>query len=48
MPPTGRPVRFDEIIILRFVDGKVIEQRGLPDNLAALGQLGVVPTPRTE
>jgi hypothetical protein len=33
-------------IILRFVDGKVVEQRGLPDNLAALRQLGVVPTPQ--
>jgi hypothetical protein len=33
---------------LRFVEGKVIEQRGLPDNLAALRQLGVVPTPPTQ
>jgi len=48
LPPTGKPVRFEEIVILRFVDGKVAEQRGLPDNLAALRQLGVVPTPRTE
>jgi hypothetical protein len=26
------------------VDGKVVEQRGIPDNVAALRQLGVVPT----
>jgi predicted ester cyclase len=45
LPPTGKPVRFEEIVILRFVDGKVVEQHGLPDNLAALRQLGVVPTP---
>ena len=45
LPPTCKPVRFAEIVILRFVDGKVVEQRGLPDNLAALRQLGVVPTP---
>lgn len=45
LPPTGKPVRFEEIVILRFVDGKIAEQRGLPDNLAALRQLGVVPTP---
>jgi steroid delta-isomerase-like uncharacterized protein len=45
LPPTGKPVSFEEIVILRFVDGKVAEQRGLPDNLAALRQLGVVPTP---
>lgn len=43
--PTGKPVRFEEIVILRFVDGKVAEQRGIPDNLAALRQLGVIPTP---
>jgi predicted ester cyclase len=46
LPPTGKPVRFEEIVILRFIDGKVVEQRGLPDNLAALRQLGVVPTPQ--
>ena len=45
LPPTGKPVRFDEILILRIVDGKVVEQRGIADNLAALRQLGVVPTP---
>jgi steroid delta-isomerase-like uncharacterized protein len=48
LPPTGKPVSFEEIVILRFVDGKVVEQRGLPDNLAALRQLGVVPTPPTQ
>lgn len=48
LPPSGKPVRFEEIVILRFADGKVVEQRGIPDNLAALRQLGVVPTPRTE
>jgi len=46
LPPTGKPVRFEEIVILRFVNGKVVGQRGLPDNLAALRQLGVVPTPQ--
>ena len=48
LPPTGKPVRFEEIVILRFVDGKVVEQRGLPDNLSALRQLGVVPTPAAQ
>ena len=48
LQPTGKQVRFEELVILRFVDGKVVEQRGLPDNLAALRQLGVVPTPREE
>jgi steroid delta-isomerase-like uncharacterized protein len=44
VPPTGKRVRFEEIIIFRFVDGKVVELRGLPDNLAALRQLGVART----
>ena len=45
LPPTGKPVRFEEVVILRFADGKVVEQRGIVDNLSALRQLGVVPTP---
>jgi predicted ester cyclase len=47
LPPTGKPVCFEEIVVLRFVDGKVAEQHGLVDNLAALRQLGVAPTPQT-
>ena len=43
--PTGKKVRFEEMLILRIVDGKVVEQRGIVDNLAALRQLGVIPTP---
>ena len=45
LPATGKPVGFEEIVILRIVDRKVAEQRGLPDNLAGLRQLGVMPTP---
>jgi predicted ester cyclase len=43
--PTGKKVRFEEILILRIVGGKVVEQRGIVDNLAALRQLGVVSSP---
>ena len=45
LPPTGKRVRFEEIVILQIRDGKVRRQRGIPDNLDALRQLGVVPTP---
>ena len=41
LPPTGKRVEFDEAVFLRFRDGKVIHQRGIVDNLAALRQLGV-------
>lgn len=47
LPPTGRSARFEEIVILRIRDGKVCRQRGIVDNLLALRQLGVVPSPRS-
>jgi predicted ester cyclase len=46
LPATGKRVAFDEIVILRIRDGKVLGQRGIVDNLWALRQLGAVPTPR--
>jgi predicted ester cyclase len=45
IPPTGKPVSFEEVVLLRIVDGKVVEQRGIVDNLLALRQIGVMPTP---
>jgi len=47
LPPSGKRVQFEEIVILQIRDGKVYRQRGIPDNLNALRQLGVVPTPRS-
>jgi predicted ester cyclase len=47
LPPTGKRAEFDEIVILQIRDGKIVRQRGVVDNLSALRQLGVVPTPRT-
>lgn len=47
LPPTGKRVQFDEIVILQIRDGKVLRQRGVVDNLSALRQLGVVPSPRS-
>lgn len=47
LPPSGRRVEFDEMLLLTFdADGRVVHQRGVVDNLAALRQLGVMPTPR--
>src|SRR5262245_61611773 len=45
LPPTGRRVEFEEIVILQIRDGKVCRQRGIADNLSALRQLGVVRSP---
>ena len=47
LPATGKRLQFDEIVILQIRDGKVLRQRGIVDNLSALRQLGVVPTPRS-
>ena len=47
LPPSGKRVQFEEIVILQIRDGKVQRQRGIVDNLNALRQLGVVPTPRS-
>ena len=44
VPPTGKRIQFDEIVILEIKDGKVIRQRGVADNLTALQQLGVIPS----
>jgi predicted ester cyclase len=43
LPPTGKRVEINEIVILEIKDGKVVRQRGVADNLTALRQLGVIP-----
>jgi steroid delta-isomerase-like uncharacterized protein len=45
LPPSGKRVAFDEIVILELRDGKIVHQRGISDNLAALRQLGILPAP---
>jgi predicted ester cyclase len=47
LPATGKRVQFNEIVILELRDWKVVNQRGIADNLTALRQLGVLPTPPT-
>ncbi len=44
VPPTGKRLEFEEMLILTFNDrGQVIHQRGIADNLAGLRQLGIAP-----
>jgi predicted ester cyclase len=46
LAPTGRQLEFEEMLWLRFDgDGRVVHQRGVVDNLLALRQAGVIPTP---
>jgi predicted ester cyclase len=42
-PPTGRPVRYSEMFVLRFAGGRVTEIAGVVDVLSQLRQLGSVP-----
>jgi len=45
IPPTGRRLEFEEILLLTFdVHGRVVHQRGIVDNLAGLRQAGVIPS----
>jgi len=43
IPPTGRPVRFDGIAIVRFEDGRIIEGWQEADRMGLAQQLGVMP-----
>ena len=46
VPPTGRRVAFEEMLLLTFdADGRVLHQRGIVDNLAVFRQLGLAPQP---
>jgi steroid delta-isomerase-like uncharacterized protein len=43
LPPTGKSVRYNEIFIFRFVDGRIAEIWGVVDVLSQMRQLGAVP-----
>ena len=43
--PTGRPIAFAVIDILRLDNGKVVEHWAIQDRLALMQQLGMLPVP---
>lgn len=43
IPATGKPVAFDEVVIMEVRDGKVCRLTGVIDNLTGLKQIGVIP-----
>ncbi len=45
VPPSGKRVSYEEMLVLTFRDGKVVHQRGIADNLSLLRQFGLVPVP---
>jgi predicted ester cyclase len=42
---TGKRISYEELVLFTFRDGRVLSQRGIPDNLSMLRQMGVVPVP---
>lgn len=42
-PPTGRTVVYDEISIMRFAEGRIIETWGVVDVLSQMKQLAFIP-----
>lgn len=43
VPPTGRFITYREIMIARFMDGRIAETWGIVDVLAQMKQLGMIP-----
>ncbi|HZD37140.1 MAG TPA: ester cyclase [Actinomycetes bacterium] len=42
LPPTGKPVTYNEIFILRFAGGRIAEIWGVVDVLSQMKQLGLI------
>lgn len=45
LAPTGQPVTWDWFSLARIENGSLVEQRSIPDWLAALRQMGILRTP---
>lgn len=48
LPPTGKQVAINAVLIDRIVDGKIVEHRSLFDMLSMMQQLGIVPPPQAD
>jgi steroid delta-isomerase-like uncharacterized protein len=45
VPPTGKPIVVQAMNFYRLSGGQIVEERGQPDLLGLLQQIGAVPTP---
>ena len=45
MPATGKTVKYNEMHLVRFANGKVVEHWGVEDSMAMMQQLGLLPEP---
>jgi predicted ester cyclase len=44
VPPTGKPIEVQAMNFYRLSGGQFVEERGQPDMLGLLKQIGAVPT----
>jgi steroid delta-isomerase-like uncharacterized protein len=44
LPPTGKPITYNEIFIFRFANGRITETWGVVDVLSQMKQLGMIQT----
>lgn len=42
-PPSGKHVTYNEIFVMRFAGGRIVETWGVVDVLAQMRQIGVIP-----
>jgi len=42
LPPTGKSITYNEIFIVRFVNGRIAETWGVVDVLSQMNQLGLI------
>jgi predicted ester cyclase len=42
-PPTGKRISYEEIVILRFMDGRIVEHWAVADALALMQGIGALP-----
>ena len=47
LPPTGKPIEFEEIRIDRYAGGRIVESWFIPDRLTLWQALGLVHAPAT-
>ena len=45
MPATGKTVKYNEMHLVRFANGKVVEHWGVEDSMTMMQQLGLIPEP---
>ncbi|KAL2214289.1 SnoaL-domain-containing protein [Sarocladium strictum] len=45
VPATGKNFQMTAMNIYRFADGKIVEERGLPDLFGLMMQIGAIPPP---